>query len=208
MAVAYDVMKRPAEWVSAQAQRRERRVWLLIAATLALMLLVVWVSLGLRESGLALILLALMYALYRVADREGAVAVNWLRGARSETAVADTLAELRPDGYTVMHDIEQDREGNVDHLVSGPSGVYLIETKHRRYADDQLRKAKRQAAKLHDELGVWVTPVICLDQRRQREPYRHHGVWIVCRDRLSGWLRAQRNPVLEFERLARFADTL
>jgi hypothetical protein len=52
-----------------------------------------------------------------------------------------------------MHDIEQDREGNVDHLVSGPSGVYLIETKHRRYADDQLRKAKRQAAKLHDELG-------------------------------------------------------
>jgi hypothetical protein len=34
--------------------------------------------------------------------------------------------------------------------------------------------------------------VICLDRRRAREPYRDRGVWIVSRERLPNWLRAQR----------------
>jgi hypothetical protein len=33
----------------------------------------------------------------------------------------------------------------------------FLEFKHRRYELEQLTTAKRQAAKLHDELGVWVT---------------------------------------------------
>jgi hypothetical protein len=86
-----------------------------------------------------------------------------------------------------MHDIEQVGEGNIDHLASGPSGVYLIETKYRRYrSPEDLRKAKRQAAKLKNELGVWVTPVICLSVPSERAPYRHDGVWIVRFDRLVG----------------------
>ena len=192
-----------------QARRREQRVWALIGLVLLFMLLVIWVSLGLRNSGLTLLLLALFWGFSRVVDRRARTAVNWLRGARSEVAVGNALADLTRDGYTVMHDIEQDGEGNVDHLVSGPTGVYMIETKYRRY-DEQahLRKAKRQAAKLHDELGVWVTPVVCLDQRRGQNPYRHHGVWIVCRENLAEWVASQRNPVLEFERLAAFANGL
>lgn len=148
-----------------------------------------------------------MYGLYRVAGREGMAAVSWIRGARSERAVGETLASLG-GGYVVMHDIEQRGEGNIDHLVSGPTGVYLVETKHRRYQEHDLRKAKRQAAKLHDELRVRVTPVICIDLRRGREPYAHHGVWIVSRDRIVDWLRPQNNPELDFARLAAFADTL
>jgi hypothetical protein len=109
----------------------------------------------------------------------------------------------------VMHDIEQAGEGNIDHLVSGPSGVFMIETKLRSYNERQLSKAKRQAAKLHDELDVWVTPVICLAERTgERPPYKHAGVWIVRRDQLVGWLGEQRNQVLPFERLARYADRL
>ena len=96
----------------------------------------------------------------------------------------------------------------MDHLVSGPSGVFMVETKTRRYPDDAPRKAKRQAAKLGSELGVWVTPVICIHERRDREPFKHDGVWIVTQDRLLRWLRAQRNATLPFERLARFSDTL
>jgi hypothetical protein len=84
----------------------------------------------------------------------------------------------------------------------------MVETKHRGYEIAHLKKAKRQAAKLHDELGVCVTPVICLDQRRDRDPYRREGVWIVCRTRLLEWVPAQRNQVLAFDRLAAFADRL
>ena len=68
----------------------------------------------------------------------------------------------------------------------------MIETKHRGYKPADLSKAKRQAKKLNVELGEWVTPVICLDRRRSREPYRDRGVWIVSRERLPDWVRAQR----------------
>ena len=206
--MGYDVTKQPGEWVSARARRADLRVWLLVGAVLALMLLVAWVSLGLRNSAVALALLVAMYAASRVVSKQFAPAANWMRGAHSEVAVGETLRELIRDGYIVMHDIERDGEGNVDHLVSGPSGVYMIETKHRRYEEGQLRKAKRQAAKLGGELGVWVTPVICLDKRRERAPYRHQGVWIVCRVRLCEWVKTQHNQVLDFERLAAFADRL
>jgi hypothetical protein len=133
--------------------------------------------------------------------------LNWMRGARAERAVGETLNGLRSDGWVVMHDIEQGGEGNIDHLVSGPNGVYLVETKERRYDDRHLPKAKRQAAKVHDELGVWVTPVVCLHERRG-EPFCAQGVWVVPRQHLVGWLLAQRNRPVDIDRLRRFADRL
>jgi hypothetical protein len=195
--MSYDVERRPGEWVSRQARRRALRVSLLLGFALAVVLLVIWLSLGPRNTGLALVFLSLLFGLSRVVDRKRVAASNWSRGAASEMAVGNALAELARDGYVVRHDIEQRYEGNIDHFVSGPTGVFMIETKHRRYRDDDLRKAKRQAAKLHDELGVWVTPVICLDQRSRRDPYRNRGVWIVSREDLADWLRRQRNAVLD-----------
>jgi len=100
-----------------------------------------------------------------------------------------------------MHDVEQRGEGNIDHIVSGPTGVYLVETKARGYRPEQLRKAKRQAARLHDRLGVWVTPVICIDQRGG-EPFRHERVWVVPRACLLDWMLEQRNAPVPNERLA------
>jgi hypothetical protein len=87
---------------------------------------------------------------------------RWARGAHAESIVGYVLEKLRKLGFEVVHDIPQPGEGNIDHLVSGPSGVFMIETKRWEYDAWHLRKAKRQAAKLATELGVWVTPVICL----------------------------------------------
>jgi hypothetical protein len=206
--VAYDTAKPPGEWVATQARLHERRVRLLMGSALLLIAGVLWFATGLRNSGLTVLALLLLLAVQRLGARQIDTAANWLRGARSEEAVGETLAALTGEGYAVLHDIPQKFEGNIDHLVSGPSGVYMIETKHRGYRDDDLRKAKRQAAKLRDELGVWVTPVICLDQRRDGDPYRSEGVWIVCRTRLLAWIQVQRNRVLAFDRLAAFADRL
>ena len=206
--MAYDVSKRPAEWVSAQARRRERQILLLLVAALVLMVIALLTGFGLRSSLLTLPIVLVMYGLSRVFDAKDKVATRWMEGARAEGAVGETLNELRHNGYTVMHDIEQRYEGNVDHLVSGPTGVYMIDTKAHAYLRDHLRKAKRQAAKLHDRLGVWVTPVICIHDRPNSEPYRDNGVWIVPRDALLDWIQTQRNAPLEFDRLARFADGL
>ncbi len=206
--MAYDVERRPATWVAKQAARRQQLFWLGIALFFLLDGLVLALAVGHRLSiAASAFFLALVFAVKPYAEGFVDRTVNWVRGARAEQAVGETLNELRSEGRVVMHDIEQVGEGNIDHLVSGPNGVYLVETKERRYEDRHIVKVKRQAAKLHDELGVWVTPVICLYDRRG-EPFRTHGVWVVPRQHLLGWLRDQNHPPVTFERLARFADHL
>ena len=174
-------------------------------ATAAFLFAVAGHRVGLGGSALFLVLvLAAKLRLEQRADD----AIRWLRGARAEEAVGDTLNELRREGWTLMHDVVQRGEGNIDHIASGPNGVYLIETKCRAYKDEtQLTKVKRQAAKLHEELGVWVTPVICLHERRGNA-FRTKGVWVVPRVQLLDWLRAQRNQPVPFDRLARYADSV
>jgi hypothetical protein len=190
--MARHVERVAAEWVSQEAQRRERVVWLLIAVVFAFagaMATAAWVGAG----TISLLLLPLVLLVWRFADRRADDAIRWLRGARAERAVGELLDELEREGFVVLHDLEQFGGGNVDHLVSGPSGVFLVETKACRYELDQLRKAKRQAAVVSRALGTWVTPVIAIAERRARAPYRHHGVWIVTRREMLGWIRSRRN---------------
>ena len=49
------------------------------------------------------------------------------KGKRGEEFIGSILEKL-PDNYTVIHDIETPY-GNVDHIVVGPTGVFVIETK-------------------------------------------------------------------------------
>jgi hypothetical protein len=187
-----ETSRQPGQWVRAQARVHERRVWMLLGLVSALGALVVAVYADERRVWLALIGVAFICFLRRVTHGSIDVARHWDRGARSEEAVGSALDELVAEGFTVNHDLRQEFEGNVDHLVTGRTGVFMIETKHRGYKPLDLSKAKRQAKKLNGELGEWVTPVICLDRRRAREPYRDRGVWIVSRERLPDWVRAQR----------------
>ena len=208
--MAYDPETRPGRWVAAQARRRERRVWLGIAGFFVVAILMLVPALGHRLGFGAfgsVLFLAFVIAAKPHADRYVDEAVRWIRGARAEEAVGATLNELRREGWVVMHDLERPGEGNIDHLVSGPSGVFMIETKACRYEEPHLVKAKRQAPRVHDELGVWVTPVICLHQR-DGDPFRTRGVWIVPRERLPDWLRRQRNRSVPFDRIAQFAERL
>ena len=153
-------------------------------------------------------LLAGVFAAKPYADRYADKHLRLLRGARAERDVGEILNALREECWVVMHDIEQPGEGNIDHIASGPTGVYLVETKRRRYLDPDLTKAKRQAAKLHDEIGgVFVTPVICLHSRAGK-PFKTHGVWIVPRQELLGWLRSQHNRPADPAAIARFAAQL
>jgi Nuclease-related domain len=202
--MASERSKQPGEWALARAQREWRISTALVAATvltvpasiLALLLdrpLVVLVP---------MVALALVAAL--LAERRGDLAVRWTKGGRSEQAVGELLDVLGEEGYVVAHDLEQSFEGNIDHVVAGPNGAFLIETKHRRYEDRALAKAKRQAARLHGELGVWVTPVICV-QARQRPPFRHQGVWVMSADHLTGWIRDQRGRPVGSAALQRLA---
>lgn len=76
-------------------------------------------------------------------------AVRWQRsirncrfGLRGEQAVAEALAHraIAAAGYTVFHDVPGDGTWNIDHVVVGPRGVFVLETKTR---------ARRKA--IHDQ---------------------------------------------------------
>jgi hypothetical protein len=55
----------------------------------------------------------------------------WARGAAGERHVARLLAPLDAHGWTVLHDLRvPGSAANIDHLVIGPPGVFVIDAKH------------------------------------------------------------------------------
>jgi Nuclease-related domain len=54
--------------------------------------------------------------------------MSWRKGAIGEALVAGTLASL-PDDFVVINDVSK-RFGNIDHVVVGPTGVYVIDAKN------------------------------------------------------------------------------
>jgi len=207
--MAYDVDREPAHWVGREARRHSRTAYFIVGLLGLVSLVSLLHALSPARTIVGGVAVLLAVALLKViGESKVELAVRFRRGWAAEKAVGEELNRLRNEGFVVMHDVEQAGEGNIDHIVSGSTGVYLIETKFRGYQHGALRKARRQAAKLHDELGNWVTPVICIDGRRGN-PFRHERVWVVPRECIVDWIRSQKNPqVSSFERLARYADTL
>lgn len=54
----------------------------------------------------------------------------WTTGAKGERAVAARLDRLVPGGVSVVHDRRiPGRRANIDHIVVGPGGIFVIDTK-------------------------------------------------------------------------------
>ena len=58
---------------------------------------------------------------------------NWRFGLRGEQAVAESLADrgVAAAGYVAFHDVPGEGKWNIDHVVVGPGGVFVLETKAR-----------------------------------------------------------------------------
>jgi len=80
-------------------------------------------------------------------------AERWERGAEGESATAEALALLPPD-WTVLHDLPWPGRprANIDHLVVGPSGVFVIDSKNWSgtvtLRDGELRQNGRSRARI------------------------------------------------------------
>lgn len=68
--------------------------------------------------------------LVRRAENADLVAKAYERGALGERATADALAPLTATGWHVLHDRLLPTGGNIDHLLVGPAGVIVIDTKN------------------------------------------------------------------------------
>ena len=160
---------------------------------------------------------------------------SWAVGAEGERRTAALLRPLERRGWVVVHDRAiPGTRANIDHVVIGPPGVFVVESKSyggrvvigRRSLwrdgwriDEVVDQARREAAALHEALadalrvaGVGVTPVVCVHRasvERRRFWYRAAvgGIAICGGGRLVKVL-TRRPAVLDaatVERLGRLA---
>lgn len=154
----------------------------------------------------------------------------WAKGAEGERRTARDLEPLASEGFRILHDrrIPGARSANIDHVVIGPPGVYVVETKSaggrlrvrdgvinvqgRRkpdWVDEVRREAIAVQSVLETELaaiGVYVTPIICV--HRAELPLLSasvDGIPIVSGRDLVRRLRKQKK-VLDAETVSRLAQ--
>jgi hypothetical protein len=83
--------------------------------------------------GLAVGALAAMAAGWGLRFRPSPEAVAWRRGAAGERRTARLLGPLERQGWVVLHDLAvPGSRANLDHLVIGPGGVFVIDSKQYR----------------------------------------------------------------------------
>jgi hypothetical protein len=158
---------------------------------------------GLPGAGLAGLTVAVLVG-WRLRFRPSTQTRAWQRGATGERHTARLLDRLGRDGYVSFHDLAlPDSPANLDHLVLGPSGVFVIDSKqwtghvqqsadgliwHDHYRLDRtLATVRWQAEALGRLLGVPVVPLVCV-----------HGAHIQ-----EGGLRAQGVAIVPASRLRR-----
>jgi hypothetical protein len=84
---------------------------------------------GLPHGGLVGLAAAALVG-WRLRFRPSEQARSWQRGAHGERRTARLLDRLTRYGFVAFHDLAvPDSDANVDHLVIGPSGVFVIDSK-------------------------------------------------------------------------------
>jgi hypothetical protein len=84
---------------------------------------------GLPRAGLVGLVVAVLVG-WRLRFHPSEQARTWQRGAQGERHTARLLRRLHRDGYVVFHDrAVPGFDANVDHLVIGPSGVFVLDSK-------------------------------------------------------------------------------
>jgi hypothetical protein len=143
---------------------------------------------------------------------------NWQRGAWGEEFTADELAKLPKAEWDPIHDLP-DRNGNIDHVVLGPAGIFLLDSKKysgtvqvvgddlvmtnegnatRPFTDrGRLACTRAQAARFNGELrkrtgqSPWVEPAIVVWGDFPARIHRGKGVTVVHGSELVGWLNGR-----------------
>ena len=139
---------------------------------------------------------------WRLRFRPSSQARAWQRGAAGEQQTARLLDRLGRDGYVSFHDLAMpDSPANLDHLVVGPSGVFVTGSKqwtgqvhqssdgliwHNHYRLDRtLATLRWQAETLGRLLGAPVAPLVCVHGAHIQHGGLHaQGVAIVPATRL------------------------
>jgi hypothetical protein len=134
---------------------------------------------GLPQAGLLGLAVAALVG-WRLRFRPSEQARTWQRGAHGERHTARLLDRLTRDGFVVFHDlaVPGKTSANVDHLVIGPTGVFVVDSKqwtgevrqgadglawHNHYRLDRtLETVRWEAETVGRRLGTRVVALLCV----------------------------------------------
>lgn len=216
-------------------RRRLRLIWLVLFATAAGLGLAGWFAPGQAKWYLAFVAGGAVGVTVALRDTPPSYIEAWRVGQEGERRTAKRLKRLRAAGWFAWHDLATDGGGNVDHVVLGQAGVFLLDSKNylgeMTFGDGVLRvrwvedpddgweartlvsAAKGASANLGDRIGgvcgtrPWVQPVVVLWGRFRQRIVEHDGVWLVRGDDLEEWLQA-RPPQLDPSTVRRITDAV
>jgi hypothetical protein len=178
-----------------------------------------------RQAGVAGLVAAAGMA-WTLRFRRSPDTLAWRRGAKGERRTARLLAPLESRGWAVLHDLAiPASQANIDHLVIGPGGVVVIDSKQyrgrlhldphgflwhgRHLLISTLRKVRWEADQADEVLGVAEVQVAAIVAVHGASvPWgRLHadGVTVAPARRVPDLLRALP-PILGPERVAWLAD--
>ncbi|MFP2904948.1 nuclease-related domain-containing protein [Pyxidicoccus sp. 3LFB2] len=126
---------------------------------------------------------------------------SWRMGAEGEERVGAILEQLRPLGWHIEHDVRVGRRGaNLDHLVIGPPGVFVLNTKklsgsvrvdgaeirvarrRRNYVEELEAEAQRTRQCLLGATGrqkLWVQGLLVLANRKPKVQQQPRNVEVL-----------------------------
>lgn len=158
-----------------------------------------------------------------------------IMGIQGEATTADVLKEFKGTDWHLIHGMRFPGSGDIDHVMVGPSGILVFETKwsaHRwpmknerwPYITGQLVKAIGQAKKNRDDLRINLESVddgvpiyaICVlwsatDSSKDRPWFYRQSpdfVYGVRGPELSGWLKDLRKNALAPDRVSSIASEM
>jgi nuclease-like protein len=173
-------------------------VWAMFGAALLIDLTVgAWLALPMA-------LLAAVLTWSRLRFRPSAEASIWRRQAARQRRTAGMLGPLGAEGYLILHDITLPAWlASLDHLVVGPTGVWVVESGQRRRrravggSDDapaaSLGGLRGQAGAIAEVLegsaGIPVRGVLCRQGGWSGPPRSLRGIWVAAPGQLADVVR-------------------
>jgi hypothetical protein len=160
-----------------EARARRRRALLTAATSVLLAAACGWAAFySAGQLRLVMVIAGALLLVAALACRPQPDPERWLRGAAGERATAEILDRLPNRKWAVMHDLAiPGHRANIDHLVLGPTGAWVVDSKTARagvrtgwrsvrIGDRKLdsNPTRWEAAVVSDQLGVPVRPLIVL----------------------------------------------
>jgi hypothetical protein len=169
-------------------------------------------------------------------DSPPAEVENHALGAEGERRTAKELRRLERQGWHVLHDVERKVNGNVDHVLIGPKGVFILDSKRwrgairvddggvitvtpvddtsaapRTYRDhrEDLRDASNVVARAlakRADCSVTPRPVVVFWGRFPQKPTEAGRIAYVAGEDLVDWLSAQPKAKLTRSQIGQLAE--